>query len=93
MAMSVPAPMAKPIEKPVEARPEPVKTPPKPAEQKLDEAAAVPDIPYEQMTVAQLQAAILQKMASNGPVTEQMRRSVAENVWQNSLINWVKSFR
>ena len=53
----------------------------------------VPDIPYEEMTVEQLQAAILAKMAANGPVTDQMRRDVEQNVWQDSLINWAKSFR
>ena len=50
-------------------------------------------MPYENMTIGQLQAAILQKLAANGPVTEQMRRDVAENVWRDSLLNWVKSFR
>lgn len=53
----------------------------------------VPDIPYEEMTVEQLQAAILAKMAKNGPVTDQMRRDVEANIWQDSLINWVRSFR
>ena len=53
----------------------------------------VPDVPYEEMTVEQLQAAILAKMAANGPVTDQMRRDVEQNVWQDSLVNWVKSFR
>ena len=32
-------------------------------------------------------------IAANGPVTEQMRRDVAANVWRDSLLNWVKSFR
>ena len=53
----------------------------------------VPDVPYEEMTVEQLQAAILAKMAANGPVTDQMRRDVEQNVWPGSLVNWVKSFR
>lgn len=56
-------------------------------------SAEVPDVPYEQMSVEQLQAAILGKLAENGPVTDQMRRDVAENVWPESLVNWVKSFR
>ena len=51
------------------------------------------DRPYEEMTVEELQAAILEKMAGNGPVTEEMRRTVEENIWHNSLVNWVKSFR
>ncbi len=61
--------------------------------EKLMSEPAVPDIPYEEMTVEQLQAAILQKMAKNGPVTDRMRRDVEENIWQDSLLNWVKSFR
>jgi hypothetical protein len=44
------------------------------------------------MTVEQLQAAILAKMAKNGPVTSQMRRDVRENIWPDSLLNWVRSF-
>lgn len=49
--------------------------------------------PYEEMSVEELQAAILEKLAKNGPVTDQMRRDVAENIYPNSLLNWVKSFR
>ena len=45
------------------------------------------------MNIEELQAAILQKLARNGPVTDQMRRDVAANVWRDSLLNWVKSFR
>ena len=48
---------------------------------------------YEEMTVAELQTAVLEKMAENGPVTEEMKRTVDENVWHDSLVNWVKSFR
>lgn len=48
---------------------------------------------YEEMTIEELQQAILDKMAKNGPITDQMRRDVMENVHHNSLINWVKSFR
>ncbi len=47
---------------------------------------------YEDMTVEELQAVILEKLAKNGPVTDQMRRDVAENVWHDSLVNWVRSF-
>lgn len=50
------------------------------------------DKPYEEMTVEELQAAILGKMAKNGPVTDEMRRTVEENIWHDSLLNWVKSF-
>lgn len=49
--------------------------------------------PYEDMTVEELQAEILAKMASNGPVTDRMRRDVMDNVYLNSLLNWVRSFR
>ena len=45
------------------------------------------------MTVEELQAAILGKMANNGPVTDQMRKTVADNIWHDSLVNWLKSFR
>lgn len=48
---------------------------------------------YEEMTVEELQEAILEKMRKNGPVTERMRREVEENIWHDSLVNWVKSFR
>lgn len=48
--------------------------------------------PFEEMSVEELQAAILAKMEKNGPVTAQMRRDVEENVYRNSLLNWVKSF-
>lgn len=48
---------------------------------------------YEEMSVEELQAAILQKLSQNGPLTERMQREVAENVYRDSLLNWVKSFR
>ena len=44
------------------------------------------------MTVEELQLCIIEKMAKNGPVTEQMRRTVIENTHQGSLCNWVRSF-
>ncbi len=50
-------------------------------------------ISYDEMTVEELQAAILQKMANNGPVTEEMKRTVYENTHHGSLLNWVRSFR
>lgn len=49
--------------------------------------------PYEEMTVEELQQAILEKMRQNGPVTEQMKKDVFENVYHNSLVTWVRSFR
>ena len=52
----------------------------------------VPNKPYEEMTVEELQAAILERMAKNGPVTEQMKKDVTENIWHDSLVTWIKSF-
>ena len=49
--------------------------------------------PYEEMSVGELQASVLAKLAANGPVTEQMRHDVEVNVYRDSLLNWVKSFR
>lgn len=53
----------------------------------------VPDKPYEEMSVEELQQVILIKMAKNGPVTERMKQDVYENVYHNSLITWARSFR
>ena len=47
---------------------------------------------FEEMTVEELQEAILERMKHNGPVTEQMRNDVLENIYHNSLITWIKSF-
>ncbi len=51
-----------------------------------------PDKPYEEMTVDELQEAILEKMRKNGPVTEYMLGTVRENRHHGSLLNWVRSF-
>lgn len=48
---------------------------------------------FEDMTIAELQQAILDRLAQNGPVTDRMRQEVRENVYPDSLVNWVKSFR
>ena len=53
----------------------------------------IPNKPYEEMSVEELQAVILYKMSCNGPVNDQMRRSVTDNTHHGSLINWAKSFR
>ncbi|MDO4466226.1 MAG: alpha-amylase family glycosyl hydrolase [Bacillota bacterium] len=88
---------SKPVEKKVEQPKvevnvqEIIKEEPKKVEEK--KPVSVPNKPYEQMTIEELQAAILEKLAKNGPVTDRMRKDVAENVYHNSLINWVKSFR
>ncbi len=48
---------------------------------------------FERGRIAGLQEAILAIMEKNGPVTDQMRRDVRENVYHDSLITWIKSFR
>ena len=62
--------------------------------------AEFPDAPeapsgkaLEDMDVAELQGYILFKLSQNGPLTDRMRREVAENVYPDSLRNWAKSFR
>ena len=75
-------------------------------EVKNEEAAETPEVPTEKepvnvdpnkapedMIVEELQAAILAKMANNGPVTDQMKKTVYDNIWHDSLVNWLKSFR
>ena len=47
----------------------------------------------EDMTVEELQAEVLARLAANGPLTDRMKREVRENVYRDSLLNWVKSFR
>lgn len=47
----------------------------------------------ESMTIPELQAAILAKLAGNGPVDAQMKKTVTDNIWHDSLVNWLKSFR
>ena len=59
----------------------------------VQKEVSIPDKPYEEMTVEELQAVILGLLAKNGPVTDRMRKDVAENVYHNSLVNWAKSFR
>ena len=80
-------PKAKPAAVMAETKPEEKAQAPRP------EDVEIPDIPYDLMTVEQLQAVILKKMAQNGPVTERMRQDVVENIWHNSLVNWANSFR
>lgn len=61
----------------------------------LQETTATPN-PHktpEEMTVGELQAAIFAKMAGNGPVDDQMKKTVYDNIWHDSLVNWLKSFR
>lgn len=70
-------------------------TPEAEASSSQETAAEVPnpDKTPEEMTVGEFQAAILAKMAGNGPVTDQMKKTVYDNIWHDSLVNWLKSFR
>ncbi len=79
---------------PVKLAEEPVKTKAVkvPKEKKSAPTVTAPNKPYEEMTVEELQEAILEKMRKNGPVTEYMLGTVRENTHHGSLINWVKSF-
>ena len=65
------------------------KTPAEPAKAVIPDPNKAP----EDMTVEELQQAILAKMANNGPVTDQMKKNVYDNIWHDSLVNWLKSFR
>ena len=47
---------------------------------------------YEEMSVEELQEAILEKMRKNGPVTDYMLGTVRDNTHHGSLVNWIKSF-
>lgn len=64
-----------------------------PAGQQSVPVAAPAGKPYEHMTVPELQQAIIDKMAKNGPVTDRMRQDVVENIWRESLLTWVRSFQ
>ncbi|MCI9421495.1 alpha-amylase [Lachnospiraceae bacterium WCA-9-b2] len=48
---------------------------------------------FEKGRITGLQEAILAMMEKNGPVTDQMKKDVMDNVYHDSLINWIKSFR
>ena len=48
---------------------------------------------FEEMSIEELQEAILACMRKNGPVTEYMLGTVRENTHHGSLLNWVRSFR
>ncbi len=62
-------------------------------EEKVSEKVSVDwNKSYEDMSVEELQEAILEKMRRNGPVTEYMLGTVRENTHHGSLVNWVKSF-
>ena len=80
-----------PAEAPAQEMPQESAKPAAASEEKAP--VPIPDKSYEEMTVEELQQAVLQKLAKNGPVTDQMKKDVADNVYHDSLVNWVKSFR
>lgn len=51
-----------------------------------------PSEEFKKGQICGLQEAIIAIMEKRGNVTEQMRRDVLNNVYHDSLINWVKSF-
>ncbi len=61
-------------------------------ENTVDKVNIDPNKPYEEMSVTELQEAILEKMRSNGPVTNYMLGTIRENTHHGSLVNWIKSF-
>ena len=61
-------------------------------EKKTEKVTTTANKPYEEMSVEELQEAILEKMRSNGPVTDYMLGTVRENTHHGSLVNWIKSF-
>ena len=71
------------------------KTPdPEPIREKIitDKKTADLSKPYEEMSIEELQEAILEKMRKNGPVTDYMLGTVRENTHRGSLLCWVRSF-
>ncbi len=48
--------------------------------------------PLEEMSIEELQQVILGKLSNNGPLTDQMKKDVADNVYRDSLITWARSF-
>ena len=82
-----PEPKAEPVEQP---KPEPVE---QQEERKPEKVILDWNKPYEDMSVEELQEAILEKMRRNGPVTDYMLGTVRENTYRDSLVNWVKSFQ
>lgn len=78
---------------PVEEQTQPEETPREEETIKTEKTAKeITNKTYEEMTVEELQEEILERMRRNGPVTEQMRKDVIENVYHNSLVTWIKSF-
>lgn len=69
-----------------------VKTESKPSKAETEKVVVDWNKSYEEMSVEELQEAILEKMRKNGPVTDYMLGTVRDNTHQGSLVNWVKSF-
>lgn len=79
------APQPEPVKEAPEAEPAP-----EPEEKKIE----IPtNKSYEEMTIEELQQVILGKMAKNGPVTDQMKKTVYDNTHHGSLITWARSFQ
>lgn len=77
---------------------EPVEIVPEPAAEEAAADAALPQRAaegkrLEDMSVEELQAEVLARLSANGPLTDRMKQEVRENVYRDSLLNWVKSFR
>ena len=64
------------------------------SEAEIDIETLVPrNVSYEEMSIEELQHCIYEKMRNNGPVTPEMKKTITDNVYHDSLVNWVKSFR
>ncbi len=63
-----------------------------PANDKTGSADISDNTSFEQGKIAGLQEAILAIMEKHGNVTDQMKRDVYDNVYHDSLIQWIKSF-
>ncbi len=75
----------------IEKTPLPIEKTERKEEESVKAVADFPK-PYEEMTVGELQEAILEKMRRNGPVTDYMLGTVRENTHHGSLVTWAKSF-
>ena len=81
-------------DKPVISMNEPVKAEQSEIQKKenVHKTTIYPNKRYEDMSIEELQEAILEKMRNNGLVTDYMLGTVRENVYHDSLVTWVKSF-
>lgn len=78
------------------AAPEPIPEPvpaPVPEPEPAPQPSARDEDAFQRGVIAGLQEAVIALMEARGPVTDQMRRDAEENVYHDSLINWIKSFR